>query len=238
MFEEWIKDVEGKNKKYKRESLLNYAANRWGLNKITSVDRVAYLIRQCAPENFEEWENYYFENARQQKKDGERITKEYIEKLGERLLRELIEAVKFELDAIGEDECKDYMYNLVLNRTYEGYLSEVQVIYGELEEALNVKIKQAPDEWDRTYTVDYFIEVNGKYIGLQIKPIEAGVALDDYKWINIQKVTHEKFTEKYGGNVFFVFSVKQGDKKVIHNKEVIAEIRKEMERLSAKSFFA
>lgn len=140
--------------------------------------------------------------------------------------------VKFELGSITEDECIDYMYNLILNRTYEGYLSEIQVIYEELEEALGVKIEQAPDEWDRTFTVDYFIKVNGKYIGLQIKPIEAGVALDDYKWSMIQENTHEKFTEKYGGKVFFIYSIKEGGKKVIYNKEVIDEIKEEIKRLS------
>jgi hypothetical protein len=29
----------------------------------------------------------------------------------------------------------------------------------------------APDEWDRLYNVDFSIEVNGKYIGIQIKPV-------------------------------------------------------------------
>ena len=231
-FEEWVKDRQGKNKKYKRETLLNYAANRWALNKTASVDSVAYLIRQCAPKNFEEWEKYYFSNARQKKKGGLKITPEYIEELGKKLFKELGTAVKTELSAISESECIDYMHNLVLNRTYEGYLSEIQVIYEELEKALNVEIKQAPDEWDRTFTVDYYIEVKGKCIGLQIKPIEAGMALDDYKWSMIQEETHKKFTEKYGGEVFFVFSVKEGNKKVIYNKEVIGEIKKEIEKLS------
>jgi hypothetical protein len=28
-----------------------------------------------------------------------------------------------------------------------------------------------PDEWDRLYNVDFYIQVGGKYIGLQIRPI-------------------------------------------------------------------
>lgn len=232
MPKEWIKGAEGKNLKFKRETLLNYAANRWALNKTPSVDAVAALIRKCAPKTFEEWEKYYFVNAVQKKKEGKKITRDHIKELGERLYEMLTTEVKFELGSITEDECIDYMYNLILNRTYEGYLSEIQVIYEELEEALGVKIEQAPDEWDRTFTVDYFIKVNGKYIGLQIKPIEAGVALDDYKWSMIQENTHEKFTEKYGGKVFFIYSIKEGGKKVIYNKEVIDEIKEEIKRLS------
>lgn len=30
---EWIKGIEGRNLKFKRERLLNDAMNRWGLNK-------------------------------------------------------------------------------------------------------------------------------------------------------------------------------------------------------------
>jgi hypothetical protein len=234
MTEKWVKGIEGKNKKYYRETLLNYAANRWALNKTGSVDSVAFLIRQCSPKSFEEWEAYYFKNAKQKKQNGLKITPKYIENLGKRLYTEISETVKAELNSIVEEECIDYMYNLVLNRTYEGYRSEIDVIYDELEEALNTHIQQAPDEWDRTFTVDYFIKVNNKFIGLQIKPIDAGMALDDYKWANIQKETHEKFTKQYGGKVFFVYSVKQGDKKVIYNKEVIAEIKNEIANLSKK----
>lgn len=232
MVEKWVKATEGKNKKYYRETLLNYAANRWALNKTSSVDSVAFLIRQCSPKSFEDWEAYYFKHARQKKQNGQKITPEYIEKLGKRLYTEIMETVRAELNSISEEECTDYMYNLVLNRTYEGYRSEIDVIYDELEEALNVHIEQAPDVWDRTFTVDYYIKVKDKCIGLQIKPIEAGWALDDYKWAIIQKETHEKFTKQYGGKVFFIYSVKQGDKKVIHNKEVIDEIKKEIDNLS------
>lgn len=34
---EWVSGREGKNLKFKRETLLNYAMNRWGLNKASSV---------------------------------------------------------------------------------------------------------------------------------------------------------------------------------------------------------
>ena len=46
-----------------------------------------------------------------------------------------------------------------------------------------------------------------------------------------QEATHKKFTAKYGGKVFYIVSVKDGDKKRIYNTEVIKEIRQEIERL-------
>lgn len=45
-------------------------------------------------------------------------------------------------------ECIDYAYNLVLNRTYEGYKTEIETIYGQLEGAVERKIEPAPDNWD------------------------------------------------------------------------------------------
>ncbi len=37
--------------------------------------------------------------------------------------------------------------------------------------------------------------------------------------------------KKYGGKVFYIISIKDGNKKIIHDTEVIEEIRKEIERL-------
>ena len=74
------------------------------------------------------------------------------------------------MNEVTEADCINYMYNLVINRTFDGYMTEIQTIYGQLQQLVGVEIKPAPDEWDRGYNVDFFIEVNGKYIGLQIKP--------------------------------------------------------------------
>jgi len=234
MVKEWIIGREGKNLKFKREALLNYGMNRWGLNKAHSVGATSELIRIRSPSTFEEWEDYYFENAKQKKRDGTRITREYLIELGRKLYIKLSEVVQNELESVTEEECIDYAYNLVLNRTYEGYRGEIQTIYGQLQNILGVQIKPAPDEWDRLYNVDFFIEISGKYIGLQIKPTTFKHTFEDYKWKEMQEISHRKFQEKFGGNVFTVFSIKEGNKKVIHNPKVIEEIRKEIERLEKK----
>jgi hypothetical protein len=231
MEKEWIAGADGKNLKFKRETLLNYGTNRWALNKASSVGPTSELIRQCSPKFFEDWEKFYFENAVQKKKNGVRITREYFADLGQRLYFNLSERVQNELGAIQEEECIDYIYNLVVNRTYEGYLGEIETIYGQLESELQVKIHSAPDEWDRTYNVDFFVQVGQKYIGLQIKPISSGRTIDYYQWERMHEVNHKRFEEKYGSKVFFVYSTKSGTKKVIHNKEVIDKIREEIDRL-------
>jgi hypothetical protein len=124
------------------------------------------------------------------------------------------------------------MIQLVIDRTYDGYVTEIQTIYGQLQKILDVHIQPAPDEWDRLFNVDFFIEINGKYIGLQIKPVNSGIQLPEiFKEYGLQAETHQKFTEVFGGKVFYLFSEKIGDRKEIKNKEVIDEIKIEIERL-------
>jgi hypothetical protein len=231
---EWVTGRDGENLKFKREALLNYGMNRWGLNKTHSVGPTSDLIRACSPRTFKEWEDYYFNHAAQKKKGGLRITKGYLEDLGRRLFIKLSEVVQKELESVTEEECIGYVYNLVLNRTYEGYLGEIQTIYGQLQKALGIEIQQAPDEWDRLYNVDFHIAIGGKNIGLQIKPLTFKHGMEDYKWKEMQDSTHQKFTQKFGGRVFTVFSIKAGNKKTIQNTEVIEQIREEINALRKK----
>ena len=103
--------------------------------------------------------------------------------------------------------------------------------YGLLEQGVGVPIKPAPDECDRLYNVDFFIEVNGKHIGIQIKPVTFEHTFEEHKWKNMQETSHAKFEQKFGGKVFTVFSAKVGGKKVILNREVIEQIKQEIRRL-------
>jgi len=233
MNKEWLSGSDGHNLKFKRETLLNYGMNRWGLNKAYSVGPTSELIRTCAPKTFEEWEEFYFNNARQKKKEGIRITREYITGLGQTLYIKISEVVRSELDSISEEECIDYAYNLVLNRTYEGYRSEIDTIYGQLESIVNHKIEPAPDEWDRTYGVDFYIPIKDKNVGIQIKPIKSGQSINQYQWVEMNRKNHERFKNDFGGHVFFVYSVKgSGKKKKIYNTEVIDKIIEEIKRLT------
>ena len=229
---DFIKEIKNNvNNQYYRETLLNYATNRCGYNKSSSVGKIAELIRQCQPKTIQEWEDFYFSNATQNKKNGEKITRSYIEDLGKKLYIKISEVVENELQQITEEECISYIYNLVINRTFDGYYTEISTIYGQLEKILGVKIKSAPDEFDRKYSVDFFIEIKENvYIGLQIKPV-SGRNIDYYNVKQFHKENNEKFTNKYKGNVFFIFSQKIGDKKQIQNVEVINEIKQEIERL-------
>lgn len=109
------------------------------------------------------------------------MTREHIRDLGQKFYVKLFEVAQSELNSIQEEECIDCTYNLALSAAYGGYRSEIKTIYGQLESILGVKIQPAPDEWDRTFNVDFYIEVGKKFIGLQIKPISSGLALNQYQ---------------------------------------------------------
>lgn len=196
-----------------KEWILNSVMNRFQLNFKRNVGPTSESIRKCSPKTIQEWEEYYFKNVK---------SREHIIELGKKLYVKITEVVQSELDNISEQDCIDYMINLVINRTFDGYMTEIQTIYGKLEKEIGEKIEPAPDEWDRLFNVDFYIKINDKYIGLQIKPINEGIQFPEiYKEKAIQEATHTKFTEVFGGKVFYVYSKTVNGKKEIVNKEIV-----------------
>jgi hypothetical protein len=215
-----------------KEWILNMATNRWGLNKKDSVGPVSLWIRECSPKRIEDWEQFYYEklSAFLKSKGISLSPEEYIEDLGRKLYIKITEVIQAEIEEVTEEDCIQYIYNLVINRTYDGYQTEIKTIYGKLERDLGVKISPAPDEWDRLYNVDFYIQVGEKYIGLQIKPITYEQTPEIYKWKEWLGKRHREFEERFGGKVFIIFSIKKDNRKEIFNQEVIDEVKKEIER--------
>ena len=206
-----------------KEWVLNSATNRFQLNFKRNVGATSEAIRKCAPKSLREWQDYYFKNVK---------SENHIIELGKKLYVKITEVLVAEIDEITEEDCINYIKELVIDRTYDGYVREIKTIYQQLQEILQLKIEPAPDEWDRLFNVDFFIKVQEKYIGLQIKPVSQVSSIPEiYKEREIQSKTHDAFTKKYGGKVFYLFSCKKGDKKVIVNTDVIDEIKAEIDNL-------
>ena len=206
-----------------KEWILNSAMNRYQLNFKRNVGATSESIRKCAPKTLKEWQDYYYANVR---------SEAHIEELGKKLYVKITEVIQAEVADVTEQDCIDYMKQLVIDRTFDGYLTEIQTIYGQLQVLLNVEIEPAPDEWDRLFNVDFFINIKGRYIGLQIKPVNNRLQIPEiHKEYALQAKTHKKFTEKYGGQVFYIYSEKVNGKKEIVNKETVDDIKKEIEKL-------
>ncbi len=199
--------------------------NRFQLNFKRNVGPTSESIRKCSPKDIDEWRKYYFSNVK---------SEEHLIELGKKLYIKITEVIQSEVSEVTEQDCINYMINLVIDRTYDGYVTEIQTVYGQLQNLLNVKIEPAPDEWDRLFNVDFFIKVSERFIGIQIKPISFGNSSqlpEVFKEKEIQEETHKQFTEQFGGKVFYIFSIKNGDKKAIYNMEVVEEIADEIKRL-------
>jgi hypothetical protein len=116
----------------KKEKVLNYTSNTYQLTRPGKVDAVMVLIRECQPKALKEWEDYYFKKAFTKTKEKIKVNKETLDELGERLYAKITEVVIPEWTAAFEDltlqDCKDYIYEVTVVRTYDGFLLEKSVI--------------------------------------------------------------------------------------------------------------
>ncbi|MBR6026377.1 MAG: MjaI family restriction endonuclease [Neisseriaceae bacterium] len=218
----------------KKERVLNYACQTYQLSRPNKVGAVMALIRECQPDNLKEWEEWYFANAFADNKDKTKITNETLKELGVRLYEKITETVIPEwtqaFKSITEQDCIDYIYNLTINRTYDGYLREKSVIYDGLAKIFpNILFEESNPELDHAGDIDYIAKI-GKYaIGFQIKPISAKANFGSYSLSERMKSSFNDFTEQFGGKVFIIFSIN----KEVANTEIIEEIRNEINRLQS-----
>ena len=222
----------------KKEKVLNYASNNYQLTRPSKVDAVMALIRECQPQTIEEWERYYFEKAYTKTKEKVKITKETLDELGERLYAKITEVVIPEWSAAFKDltlqDCKDYIYEMTIVRTYDGFSLEKSIIEDGLAKHFpDVVFEESDAELDHAGDIDYIGKVGDKVFGIQIKPITANANFGNYKISERMTMSFDNFEKKYGGKVFIVFSARVGNKKEVVNKKVISEIEEEIKRLRA-----
>ncbi|MCO5291986.1 MAG: MjaI family restriction endonuclease [Chitinophagaceae bacterium] len=217
----------------KKEKVLNYATQTYQLSRPNKVGAVMALIRECQPNTIEEWEQWYFENATTTGKKAFKITQESLQELGERLYEKITEVVIPEwqeaFNALTKEDCYNYIYNLTINRTYDGYLREKSVVNNGLAKVFpEVRFEESTPELDHAGDIDYLGYVTDKKaFGIQIKPVTAQSNFGNYSISERMKASFENFKNDFDGNVFIIFSL-DGE---IANKQVIEQIRTEIERL-------
>ena len=220
----------------KKEKVLNYTSNAYQLTRPGKVGAVMALIRECQPKTFEEWQQYYFENAHTKTKVPVKVTKEILNELGDRLYDKITEVVIPEwteaFRQITKQDCYDYVYEVTVPRTFDGFITEKSVINDFLAKQFpEVVFEESDADLDHSGDVDYIGKVGDKAFGIQIKPVTANANFGNYKLTERMQANFESFEEKYGGKVFVIFSSKVGNKKEVKNKEVLAEIAAEIERI-------
>ena len=217
----------------KKEKVLNYATQTYQLSRPNKVGAVMALIRECQPKTIEEWEKWYFENAKTDGKAPSKITNKSLEELGERLYVKIKEIVIPDwteaFNNLTLQDCIDYIHNLTINRTFDGFIREKSVIEDNLAKTLpNVRFEESDPELDHAGDIDYLGWVGNKAFGIQIKPVTSKANFGNYSATERMRASFDDFTKRFGGHVFVVFSI--DDK--IENEEVVGQIFEEIKRLT------
>lgn len=219
----------------KKEHVLNYACQLYQLSRPTKVGAVMALIRECQPSSYQEWKQWYFDHAYTATKTPIKLSIDSLTELGERLYDKIQTFVipdwQEAFRQLTRQDCIDYIYNLTINRTYDGYLREKSVVNDGLAKIFkDIKFEESDPELDHAGDIDYVARVGDYQFGLQIKPVTANANFGGYSLSERMKHSFQDFTEKYGGKVFIVYSLK-GE---IANKDVVNEIADEIKRLQNK----
>jgi len=226
-----------KNKKYskdfgKKEKVLNYACQTYQLSRPNKVGAVMALIRECQPKSIEEWEGWYFKKAYTDGKNPAKITEGVLKELGERLYVKITEIVIPEWQEAFRNltlqDCVEYIRNLTIARTYDGFLREKSVVTDNIAKKFpEVRFEESDPDLDHAGDIDYLGYVGTKAFGIQIKPVTAKANFGNYSATERMKASFSNFESQYGGKVFIVFSVDDE----IENTDVLEAIKNEVERL-------
>ncbi len=95
-----------------KEWILNSATSRFQFNYKKNVGATSQSIRACQPKSLDEWQSYYFAQVK---------PKTHLEDLGRKLFIKITEVIQLEVEQITEQDCIDFILNLVISRTYAGY---------------------------------------------------------------------------------------------------------------------
>lgn len=215
-----------------KEHVLNFTAQRFQLTRPKAVGPTMELIHKCKPKSLSEWEQYYWENAYTNTKAPVKVTPHIIDELGERLYTKITEVVIPEwtkaFDEITLDDCIDYIIDVTIHRSYDGYHRE-SAVYRELAVAFDgsVTFTKTDSDTDSSLDVDYIGDIKNSYrkIGIQVKPISVRGAQSGYSITDRVQVNFRKFEEAKNAKVFIVLVKREGKKSVIVNREVVEEIR-------------
>ncbi len=144
----------------KKEKVLNYACQVYQLSRPNKVGAVMAMIRECQPKTIREWEDWYFAHAYTAGKSPMKIIKDTLRELGERLHAKITEVVIPEWQAafrqLTLQDCVDYIHNLTINRTFDGFLREKSVVNdGLAREFPEIQFLESETDLDHAGDIDY-----------------------------------------------------------------------------------
>jgi MjaI restriction endonuclease len=207
---------------------LNHAVNLFGLNKKKNVGDLNTAISVASPFTEAAWETYYYDNV---------MSKESLMKLGSELFRKIREVILPEIQSISEADCKAYINDLVITKTFAGRRARYEIFHGLLLEATGKEFKFLPDEAEhnpqdwrpRTFKIDYYFpgDDSTPLIGIKVCPQTMASSRDLFVVQARQEIErdHQEWEEKEAGRFFILYYTADRQGIQIANPAVLAEIR-------------
>lgn len=124
-----------------------------------------------------------------------------VEELGERLYVKIKEIVIPEwteaFNQLTLQDCIEYIHNLTINRTFDGFIREKSVIEDNLAKTFpSIKFEESDPKLDHAGDIDYLGWVGNKAFGIQIKPVTAKANFGNYSATERMKASFDDFTKK------------------------------------------
>ena len=193
------------------EKVLNNYYNIGGYNKPARIGYMMNMIRQLKPLTEDGWKIWYFDNVHDES---------YLNGLA----AEMHDSIPASY-AVSLQECKDYIYDVMFRRTFQGYNKE-KLALQLLRREISHSVQEAPKEWDTNYFIDFYVNDRaGKPIGIQLKP--ESFYYGHYQYVVDIRGKMQAFCDLYQTSAFVLqYSVdNRTDRISISNPTVIEEIR-------------
>lgn len=204
---------------------LNMAVTRFGLNKKKVIGNVNEMISEAMPLTENEWKSFYYQHYKNESE---------LHEIGIKLYQKIQDNIIPEIYAITENDCINYMKNLVIRRTFEGRRTRFLILNTELLKGTGKEFNYLPDheeDWRfRTYQIDYYHydKERNILIGIKVAPLSLLTSQNIYAIKTREDIehTHRDSEEKNVGYFFILYYENKGRLVKISNQEIIEKIRR------------
>lgn len=205
---------------------LNLAINRFQLNRPKRIGKTDDAISAAIPTSLEEWQEHYISNLR---------SEQQLDEIGDELFDKMQSVVLAEIKSINQEDCRNYVKELVFVKTFEGYQARLDILQNELLEKTGKHFEFKADhnnDWRfKTYQIDFYhIDINKDLlIGVKVYPESFENSQNPHVIRSKDEVerAHKDAEEKYAGHFFNLYYRKHSkDKYELTNPKVLDIIKK------------
>lgn len=207
-----------------KEYHLNAAVNRFGFNKKKYVGNLNELISRAAPLELTQWAEFYTTEVH---------SAEEISNIGKELFNRIQTVIVPEIQSITEEDCQQYLQDLVIDKTFEGHRTRFEILQNDLLRLTGKQFSFLPDhreDWRfRTYRIDYYHLDTDRdlLVGMKACPYSMATSQDPAVRRALKEIqeTHREAEEKKAGHFFILYYTGTSTNYRIQNPEMLDEIR-------------